>query len=122
MRRFLFLALLGSCSTDDWCELSGSWSGTWRSQAGLGGSLASELSQNDSNITGTVSFTGSPCFSATALDAVFTKAQLSGSATAGAVHIDVSASWVKGDLDGTYQVLSGGPCTSDTGTFALTRQ
>jgi hypothetical protein len=52
---------------------------------------------------------------------VFAGQQLSGSATAGAIRIDLSASWIHGELDGTYQVISGGACTGDTGTFALTR-
>jgi hypothetical protein len=52
---------------------------------------------------------------------VFAGSQLKGSATAGDIEVDLSATWVNGDLDGTYQVTSGGACTGDTGTFELTR-
>jgi hypothetical protein len=124
MRIALLSCLLAwaSCTSDsEWCSLSGKWQGQWTSQSGLAGSLQSTLSQRGSDVTGTVAFGGSPCFDAADVSLVQAGQQISGSATAGAMRVDMGASWVEDHLEGTYTVISGGVCSGDTGTFQLDR-
>jgi len=116
------LALLASCGTDsEWCSLTGKWQGTWKSRFGVSGSLASTLAQQGDNVTGSVAFTNSPCFDAANVALVEAGGNITGSATAGGIRVDMSASWVEDHLEGTYNAISAGACTGDTGTFSMQR-
>ncbi len=118
----VLLAALTSCSSDEWCTLTGTWGGTWTSRTTTTGSLSSTLAQHGSDVTGTVSFTSSPCFDAADVMLVQAGEHVSGSATAGAIRVDLDASWVEDHLEGTYSAISAGACTGDTGTFVLDRR
>ncbi len=116
----LVLAPMISCADSaDWCDLSGHWSGAWTSQTAASGSLDTQLDVHGSDVSGTMTFAGSPCFDAAQLAGVLANKQVSGSATAGAMHVDVTASWVEDHLEGTYDAVSAGACTGDGGTFKL---
>lgn len=119
---FSALALLASCTSDPpCCTLAGTWQGTWTSRSGVSGSLASTLAQQGDNVTGSVSFTNSPCFDAANVALVEAGGNISGSATAGGIRVDMNASWVEDHLEGTYNAISAGACTGDTGTFSMQR-
>ncbi len=104
-------------------DLSGNWSGDWQSsQAGGGGSLAAALTQSDTIVTGTLELSGSPCFSGGTLSGTLTQAQWSTSMwVAGGGRVDLTGSVDDPVITGSYQVVSGGMCTGDTGTFVLRR-
>ncbi len=117
------LAPMMSCTdSPDWCDLSGHWSGTWTSQTTSSGSLDTHLDVHGSDITGMMTFAGSPCFDAAQLAGTLANKQVSGSATAGAIRVDVTAHWVEDHLEGTYDAVSAGACTGDSGTFKLAKQ
>ena len=122
MRMMILLAALASCDSDEWCTLTGNWSGSWTSHTSVTGTLASTLSQHGPDVTGTVSFTSSPCFNAADVMLVQAGEHVSGSATAGGIQVDLDASWVEDHLEGTYNAISAGACTGDTGTFVLDRK
>jgi len=123
MTRVLWcFALLVGCTSDkDWCDLTGDWQGTWSSQASAGGVMATSFLVHSGNVTGTVSFSGSPCFDTADVALVAANGTISGSATAGAIELDLSAHWVEDHLEGTYEAICAGACTGDTGTFTLQR-
>jgi hypothetical protein len=116
-----FALLVGCASDHDWCDLTGDWQGTWTSQAGGAGVMATTFAVHSGDVTGTVSFSGSPCFATADLAMVAANGQITGSATADAVEVDLSAHWVEDHLEGTFDVISAGACTGDTGTFTLQR-
>ena len=105
------------------CEPSvrGAWSGTWTSGSGLSGAVEADLKGGGDHVSGTFTFTSSPCFSAAEVDAVLVDDALSGSATAGAIRVDFAATLLDDRLDGTYAAVSAGFCTGDVGTFDLER-
>jgi hypothetical protein len=110
-----FCALLAACSNND---LSGDWIGTW-SGGGADGTVTEALTQSDDQVTGTATFTGSPCWNAAQLSLVVAGNNLSGSGLAGAIRVDMSATWSDDHIDGTFEAVSSA-CTG-TGTFALDR-
>lgn len=116
--RFACLAvLLAGCAAND--DLSGDWIGTWTG-GGVNGTITETLSQSGDQITGTAAFTGSPCWNAAELSLVIAGANLSGSALAGQIRVDMSATWSTSHIDGTFSSVSG--ACSGTGTFSLDRQ
>jgi hypothetical protein len=112
----LAVALAG-CTSDN--DLSGNWIGTW-SGGGANGTVTESLSQSGDTVTGTAAFAGSPCWNAAQLSLVVAGDNLSGSASAGEIAGQISATWTTDHIDGTFEVTSL-LCTG-TGTFALDRQ
>jgi hypothetical protein len=102
-------------------DLSGAWSGKWLSRTGVGGATTSTFTQNGSAVDGEFHFTGSPCFSAARFTGSVSGSELSGTATAGAIRVQISATITSSSLDGTYVVLEAGACSTDTGTFTSKR-
>ncbi len=117
LRIACFCAALAACANND--ELSGDWIGTW-SGGGADGTVTESLSQSGSEVDGTATFTGSPCWNAAQLTLVVAGNNVSGSGLAGAIRVDMSATWSDDHIDGTFQAVSGA-CTG-TGTFSLDRQ
>jgi|HubBroStandDraft_6_1064221.scaffolds.fasta_scaffold25409_4 hypothetical protein len=116
LRIACFCAVLAACSNND--DLSGDWIGTW--SGGGDGTVTESLSQSGDQVTGTATFTGSPCWNAAQLSLVVAGNNVSGSGLAGAIRVDMSATWSGDHIDGTFESVSGA-CIG-TGTFALDRQ
>ena len=110
-------ALLAGCAADN--DLSGDWIGTW-SGGGVNGTVTETLAQAGDQITGTAAFTGSPCWNAAELSLVIAGSSISGSALAGQIRVDMSATWSSSHIAGTFSSVSG--ACSGTGTFELDRQ
>ena len=99
---------------------TGNWSGSWSA-----GSLTANLTQSGSGLTGTASFTGSPCFTSGPVSGTVTGKTASASIAFGggqtlAVNATLNASELA--INGTF-TLQGGTCAPGaSGTFSLTRQ
>jgi hypothetical protein len=106
-------------------DATGTWNGTWQSSNGINsGSLEVVITQTGNSITGSISFTGSPCFSGGPITGFVNGANITATLNAGGIQVNVAGA-VSGvaqdDLNGTYNVVSAGACTGDTGTASLTR-
>ena len=112
----------GGSSASGSSSLSGSWTGSWRSNSGVGGGVTFAITQNGNDISGTAQMTGSVCLE---------NAKVTGIADGDDVHIDVTAGDTKASahltitganqIDGTYDALSAGVCSGDTGTISASR-
>ena len=103
-------------------NITGTWSGTWQSGGGGGGNLTFvSLLQTDSMVTGSVSFTGSPCFSGGAVSGEVCGDTFIGSLRAGNISVDFDVTVTGDQMNGTYDVDNAGACTGDTGTISATR-
>ena len=122
MTRMLWIAALALAACTDNSGISGDWTGTWTSRTGVSGQITAAFSQRDSQIGGTISFTGSPCFDAAQVMEVMAGNSISGTATAGGIQVTLSATWTEPDINGSYDAVSAGACSGDTGTFSLARQ
>lgn len=108
-------------------DLTGSWDGTWRSAAGIGGSLSASITHTAEVVRGTADFGGSPCASLLDLAATTSMSPGATSGTLGAgtlsapgVALSFTATYTSTRIDGTYGG-SVGACGADTGTFVLSR-
>jgi len=100
---------------------AGTWTGQWLSQTGVGGSATMHLSAGGDGLTGTVSFSNSPCFSSGAVSATLDGETVSADVTAGAIEVTIDATITGTHMSGSYDAVSAGACTGDTGTFTATR-
>ena len=109
-------------STTTALDVTATWSGAWLSQTGNGGALDATLIQDVDAVTGTITMADSPCFQTLNVAGTLTGTDLSLTAT-DAMGVELQLASTAGELtiDGTYEVIAGGPCTGDTGTFDLTR-
>ena len=96
------------------------WTGSWLSQTGVGGDETFDISVDGTTVTGTVSFTNSPCFSSGDVSGTLVDGVLSASVTAGAIDVTIDATMTGDQLSGTYDTISAGACTGDTGTVSAT--
>jgi hypothetical protein len=97
------------------------WTGTWLSHTGAGGTEAFVLTVAGGQVTGTVSFTGSPCFESGSLAGTLDGDTLAGTISAGGIDVSITGVVTGDQLSGTYAALSAGACTGDTGTFGAAR-
>jgi hypothetical protein len=101
---------------------TGTWTGMWLSHTGVGGSATLELSQTGSSgLSGTISFTDSPCFSSGAVTATVTGDMFLATVTAGGIEVTIDGTLTGGQISGTYDAISAGACTGDTGTFSASQ-
>jgi hypothetical protein len=115
-------------------DLTGVWSGTWTASTGESGTLSCELLQDiptegggsPASISGTATLEGSPCFALLSVEASFNPGgfgpypRVYGTFTDGSVTIEFFAGVTldsKHLVGGTYEILGGGTCTGETGTF-----
>jgi hypothetical protein len=117
MHRLIFCAaLLTACAGND--DLTGTWTGFWNAGTSSG-SLDETLAQSSSDVSGTASFTGSPCWNTADLALVLDGGHLSGTATAGGVAAQLSADVTDSHMTGMFDVPTG-LCTG-AGSFTLDR-
>jgi hypothetical protein len=112
---FAFL-LLTACAAND--DVAGTWTGFWNAGASSG-SLDETLAESGGDVSGTASFTNSPCWNTADLALVFDGGHLSGTATAGGVAAQLSADVTDAHMTGMFDVPTG-LCTG-TGSFTLDR-
>lgn len=106
-------------------DVTGTWTGSWLSSNNInGGSIDLMITQNGSAITGSVTFTGSPCFAGGAITGNVSGFNVTATLNAGGIVVSLAGT-VSGagsdQMNGTYDVVSAGACTGDTGTVTLTR-
>jgi hypothetical protein len=99
----------------------GTWTGTWLSHTGVGGDGMLDLTASGGTLMGTVSFTNSPCFSTGSITGTLVQNTFTATVTAGAIDVSVAGTLVGNQMSGTYDAISAGACTGDTGTLTLTR-
>jgi hypothetical protein len=114
---WIFALLLG-CGTDG-PNVEGSWAGDWMAPGGTG-NLAFELQQSDDAVTGTVTFTGSPCFTMGGVTGTVHDSEFFGTISAGALRIDFDSTITDSSLDGTLTAIAAGGCSGSTGSFVVT--
>lgn len=104
-------------------DVTGEWAGSWHSRQGPGGALFATLTQTGSSVGGSLSFSGSPCFSGgTFSGSAGTDNTWSGTMTAGGgVRVDLTGTVAGNQINGSYYVAAGGRCTGDSGSFELAR-
>jgi hypothetical protein len=77
------------------------------------------LTQAGAAVSGSVVFTGSPCFSSGNFSGTVDGDGLSGQVTAGAIQVTIDGTVSPATMvSGTYDAVSAGACTGDTGTFS----
>ena len=102
-------------------DLSGSWSGSWKSKTGVGGSVQSTTRQSGSVVEGHVTFTNSPCFAGGHYAGTINGREVTGVVTAGGIRVDMFATVTGSSWDGTYTATQAGACTGDTGSYYIAR-
>jgi hypothetical protein len=102
-------------------NLSGTWKGTWMSSRGASGTSTSVFEQQGSEVDGEFHFTGSPCFAGATFHGTLRGSELTGTARAGGIAVELQATVTSSSLDGTYSALQAGACSGDTGTFTAQR-
>ncbi len=120
----LCLAALGCGSADGGkgaAAVQGSWNGEWLSRTGVGGTATLHLEQAAGGLSGSITFTDSPCFSSGSISASVDGDAFSATVTAGAIDVTLEGTLTGDHLSGTYDAISAGACTGDTGTFSATR-
>ena len=103
-------------------DITGTWTGSWFSSNGVdGGAATLSASQSGANVTGSASLSGSPCLASGAFSGNVSGNTANGSLTAGGTRIDIAMTVTGNSASGTYNAVSAGACTGDTGTISLTR-
>ena len=122
-------ALLGACGGNsstppgpsNGVDVSGAWTATWTSVSGQVGHGSMQLVQDGSSVSGTTLVQNSPCLANGDVSGSVAGDQLSGAMTAGGTSITFDSTIDGSQMSGTYDAVSAGACTGDTGTFVATR-
>lgn len=113
----------GSSNSAPTVDATGSWSGAWLSKTGQGGSLSVSFTQTGSNLSGTINLGNSSCFSAGNISGTVSGNNITTAGVfSGSLRIDLDGTIVNSQASGSYDVVNGGACTGDSGTWTLTRQ
>jgi hypothetical protein len=112
----------GTSSSSESSSLAGGWTGTWKSNSGVGGTVTFAITQTGNTLAGTASMTNSACLENAKLDGSVNGDDVMINVTSGdtraTVHLTVTA---PGQIDGTYDAISAGLCSGDTGIVDATR-
>ena len=122
-------ALLGACGGNSSTpsgpssnvDVSGTWNATWTSVSGQVGHGSMQLTQEGASISGTTLVQNSPCLANADVSGSLSGDELSGAMTAGGMSITFDSTVQGAQMSGTYDAVSAGACTGDTGTFTATR-
>lgn len=121
----IILGLISSCGARRRhyppTQVSGQWSGSWRSTTGVGASLGVNFGQDEDRASGTILFNGSPCFSGGEVTGEVDGNLFRGALRAGQIRVDLSGTVTGNQMNGSYYTVSGGACTGDSGTFTIAR-
>jgi len=103
-------------------DVTGSWAGTWLSETGMGGDVTAVLTQAGADVDGTMTISGSPCFSVGNVSGTVSGNRVStGAMFSGDTRVNFEGTVVGDQISGSYDTVRAGACTGDTGTFSLTR-
>jgi hypothetical protein len=102
-------------------DVSGTWSATWTSRSGQIGQGTLQFTQSVASVAGTAVIDDSPCFANVDVSATIAGDELTGTMTAGGASATFDTTVDGSRMSGTYDVVSGGTCTGDTGTIIATR-
>jgi hypothetical protein len=105
-------------------NLTGYWEGSWSSSLDVGDGTISfpSLVQSGSVVEGRVSFDGSPCFSGGTISGSICGDKFVGVLFADGIDVKLSATVTGARMrGGSYNMISAGACTGDTGTFSAAR-
>jgi hypothetical protein len=103
-------------------DVSGTWNATWTSsRSGQMGQGTMRLTQSASGVTGTALVQGSPCFDNGDVTGSLSGDELSGAMTAGGASVTFDTTVTGSQMSGTYDAVSAGACTGDTGSITATR-
>jgi hypothetical protein len=98
----------------------GTWTGTWL-DGNVQGDITFTLSGSNGTLSGSVSFTNSPCFASGAVTGTYSGDSLNGEITAGAIAVTITGTATGDQMSGTFDAVSAGACTGDTGTFTASQ-
>jgi len=128
----VLLGLLSGCGGDDSensnsssisVPLNSSYNGSWASSlASDRGSLTATLRQNGNDVSGKLTFTGSPCFATGNVDGHISGNQVDAEIDFGggqSADIQGTVNNSGSNIQGNY-TIDGGRCDNDRGTFSLT--
>ena len=111
-------------STAQEANVAGTWSGRFLSVTGARGGATLQLTQIGAHVSGTVTYVTSPC-AAWAQSNVFSGDlngnDLAAKVSSGAMFANLEATVDGTSMTGTYQIINGGSCSADSGTFSFTR-
>jgi len=108
----------GSSSSGVSVNLTGSWSGSWRSSTGQTGALAASFSQSGATFNGPVTIYNSNCFGYEYATGILSGSNVQIGISSNAIIFDGSVSG--STISGTYYVYTTA-CSGDAGTFVLGR-
>jgi len=86
------------------------------------GAFSLSLNQSGASVSGQALFDGSPCFSGGVFSGSVSGSALHGTVADGVVRANLDASINGSAMNGTYTVPSGGACTGDSVSFALSNK
>jgi hypothetical protein len=112
---------IGSPGGTTGVDVSGTWTATWTSRSGQVGQGTMQLTQSAGGVTGTALVTGSPCFANGDVSGSVDGDQLTGAMTAGGASVTFDTTVTGAQMSGTYDAVSAGACTGDTGSIIATR-
>lgn len=113
----------GSSSSPPTVDVTGNWAGSWLSKNGSAGSLSIAFTQTGATLSGTVSLGGSSCFSAGNISGTVSGNNIiSAGVFSGSLRVDFDGTAANNQISGSYNVENGGACTSDTGTWTVSKQ
>jgi hypothetical protein len=103
-------------------DVTGEYVGTSHSDHGGGSPISVTLSQAAAAVTGSLSVTGSPCFSHLSFAGMLAGRSLCGSFTDASTCLNIQGTVDGTALNGTYVIEVGiASCVNDTGLFTLTK-
>ena len=106
----------GSSSSGVSVNLTGSWSGSWRSSTGQTGSLTASFSQSGATFSGPATIYNSNCFGYEYATGTLSGSNVQIGISSNAIIFNGSVSG--STISGTYYVYATA-CSSDAGTFVL---
>jgi len=112
----LLLGCGGGSSSGVSVNLTGSWSGSWRSSTGQTGSLTASFSQSGATFSGPATIYNSNCFGYEYATGTLSGSNVEIGISSNAIVFNGSVSG--STISGTYYVYATA-CSSDAGTFVL---
>lgn len=124
----VLVTFTGGCGSGDAAgppaQIGGQWTGTWLSTpTGRTGTLATDIRQNGSTISGSIQVGSSPCLLAAAVSGLVNGQAIQFQAQSGPDRMSFTATIqmaAAGSMIGSYSVTEGN-CAGDVGTFDLTK-
>jgi hypothetical protein len=102
-------------------DVDGTWNATWTSRSGQIGHGTMQLTQSGTTVTGSITVEGSPCVVNADVNGSLDGDALSGTMTFGGGHASFDTTVAATAMSGTYDAVSAGACTGDTGTLSASR-